>query len=311
MSENRLPARSEVQLREPPMWERYRLQVLVVCAALLAQAGLISLLIHEYRSRNRAELMSRKSMAELARMNRLAAAGELSASIAHEVSQPLTGISAKASAALHWLAAEKPDIEKVRDALNDIVNATHRAKDVISGIRLTLKKGDKEKRPVHINRLIQGVLPIVEADLNKEGVELRLDLDTNIEMLEGDPTQLQQVILNQITNAIEAMHSVQPRILAVSTHQTMPGIVSMSVEDTGPGVDREDADRIFDPLFTTKPTGMGLGLSICRSIVERHHGHISVSSGVNGGAVFQIELPSIRSTATSTSILTHSLVRPN
>jgi len=311
MSENRLPVRSDVQLHEPTMWERYRLQVLVVCAALLLQAGLISLLIHEHRSRNRAEMVSRKSTAELARMNRLAAAGELSASIAHEVSQPLTGISAKASASLHWLAAEKPDIEKVRAALNDIVDAAHRAKDVISGIRSTLKKGDKEKRPVHINRLIQGVLPIVQADLNKEGVELRLDLDSNIEMLEGDPTQLQQVILNQITNAIEAMHSVQPRVLAVSTHQTMPGIVSMLVADTGPGVDRENADRIFDPLFTTKSTGMGMGLSICRSIVERHRGHISVSKGVNGGAIFQIELPSIHSTEASTSILAHSLARSN
>jgi signal transduction histidine kinase len=311
ISESRLPPGSEDQFREPTIWERYRLQALAVCAALLMQAGLISLLVHEHRSRERAELVSRKSAAELARMNRLTAAGELSASIAHEVSQPLTGISARASAALHWLSAEKPDVTKIRGALNDIINATHRADDIISSIRLTLKKGEQEKRPVHINHLIEVVLPIVQADLNKEGVELRLDLDSNLELLEVDATQLQQVILNLITNAVEAMHSVPSRILTISTQQTAPGIVRMSIEDTGPGVDRENSDRIFDRLFTTKPSGMGMGLSICRSIIERHGGHISVSKGVNGGAIFQIELPSIRRAVTSTSILTRSLVRSN
>ena len=298
IGESCLPPGGEDQFREPTIWERYRLQALAVCAALLMQAGLISLLAHEHRSRERAELVLRKSAAELARMNRLAAAGELSASIAHEVSQPLTGISARASAALHWLSAEKPDFKKIRVALNEIINATHRADDIISSIRLTLKKGEQEKRPVHINHLIQVALPVVQIDLNKEGVELRLDLDTNIEFLEVDATQLQQVILNLITNAVEAMHSVKSRILTISTRQTASGIVQMSIEDTGPGVDRENTDRIFDRLFTTKPSGMGMGLSICRSIVERHDGHISVSKSVSGGAVFQIELPSIRATAT-------------
>jgi signal transduction histidine kinase len=230
-------------------------------------------------------------MAELAHMNRIATAGELSASIAHEVNQPLSGITLRANAALRWLAAETPDINKVRAALTQIVEAGHRAADVVTSIRAMFKKDTNQRTPTDINNLILTVLAIVQVDLRTKGVELRTELDGDLPFIKGDKVQLQQVLLNLVVNAADAMQSVQRRVLTVRSEKSKPDTVHVAINDTGPGVDPSNIDRIFKPLFTTKASGMGMGLSICRSIIESHGGRIWVSPGADGGSTFEFELP--------------------
>src|ERR1051325_6663134 len=205
ITEASLPPGSVVQFRQPTMWETYRWQILLLSAAILVQAAMIMVLLYEHRRRRVAEVTARTSMSELMQMNRIATAGELSASIAHEVNQPLTGISARASAAVRWLAKDPPDIEKVRNMLREIVNASDRAADVVGSVRAMFKKDSKERSAVDINKLTRTVLEIVRVELQKNGVELQTALSEDVPAVECDPVQLQQVILNLVMNAIEAM----------------------------------------------------------------------------------------------------------
>ena len=230
-------------------------------------------------------------MAELAYMNRRAAAGELSASIAHEVNQPLTGITTRGSAALRWLATDPPDINKARDALTQLVEAGHRASDIVMSIRAMFRKETNERSAIDINYLILTTLAIVRVDLQKKGVEVQTQLDDRLPFVVGDKVQLQQVILNLVMNAIEAMESIHYRALNVKSEQSKPDLVHISIEDTGTGIDPSNLKQVFSPLFTTKERGMGMGLSICRSIIENHDGRIWVSPGLDRGSIFQFELP--------------------
>jgi signal transduction histidine kinase len=290
--ESQLPEGSEVRFHESSAWDLYKLHIIVVSAALLLQASLISWLIYEHRRRRLAEVVSRNSMAELNYMNRRATAGELSASIAHEINQPLTGITAIAGATLRRLSAEQPDLDKVRDALAYIVKAGHAAADIVTSVRAMFKKDSVELRPVNINELIPSVLAIVRPDLERARVDVRLKIQkAEPAIVQGDPVQLRQVLLNLIMNAIEAMHSVQRRVLSVEANTSKPDLVLVSIGDTGPGIDAANVNRLFTPLFTTKPTGMGMGLSICRSIIENHGGRIWLSSAPDKGSIFQFELP--------------------
>ncbi|HWP17146.1 MAG TPA: ATP-binding protein, partial [Xanthobacteraceae bacterium] len=263
INEASLPSGSIVQFRQPTVWQTYRWQILLLSAAILVQAAMIMVLLYEHRRRRVAEVTARTSMSELMQMNRIATAGELSASIAHEVNQPLTGISARASAAVRWLAKEPPDIEKVRNMLREIVNASDRAADIVSGVRAMFKKDSKERSAVDINKLSRTVLDIVRVELQKNGVELQTALSEGLPTVECDPVQLQQVILNLVMNAIEAMQAVQPRVLRIESKFIAPHAVRVVVQDTGKGVDPLHLDRIFRPLVTTKERGMGMGLSIC------------------------------------------------
>jgi C4-dicarboxylate-specific signal transduction histidine kinase len=272
---------------------------MVIFAALLLQAALISWLIYEHRRRSRAEMLARSSMAELTHMDRLATAGELSASIAHEVNQPITGIVMKAGAALRWLSTDVPNTQKVRDLLGDIVSTGHRASEVVAGVRTMFQKDTNERVPVDINKLVLRVLEILRFECAKSGVEVQTDLADQLPEILGANVQLQQVVLNLVMNAIEAMHSVSPRLLRIQTLQSGPGTMRVSVEDSGVGIDPSNVERVFDRLFTTKSHGMGLGLAICRSIIENHDGRIWVSPGVNRGAIFQFELPTKPSNASS------------
>ena len=169
--------------------------------------------------------------------------------------------------------------------------ASHRASDIVTSVRAMFKKDTNEKLPVDINGLILTVLAIVRIDLQKNGVELQTQLDERVLIVEGDKVQLQQVVLNLVMNAIEAMQPVRPRVLKVKSEQSKPGLVHVSIEDTGTGIDPSNLDRIFSALFTTKERGMGMGLSICHSIIENHNGRIWVSPGVIRGSIFQFELP--------------------
>ena len=292
INEASLPSGSIVQFRQPTVWQTYRWQILLLSAAILVQAAMIMVLLYEHRRRRVAEVTARTSMSELMQMNRIATAGELSASIAHEVNQPLTGISARASAAVRWLAKEPPDIEKVRNMLREIVNASDRAADIVSGVRAMFKKDSKERSAVDINKLSRTVLDIVRVELQKNGVELQTALSEGLPTVECDPVQLQQVILNLVMNAIEAMQAVQPRVLRIESKFIAPHAVRVVVQDTGKGVDPLHLDRIFRPLVTTKERGMGMGLSICHSIIQSHGGRIWVEAAAPRGAIFQFELPS-------------------
>ena len=291
ISESRLPLGSEIYFREPSVWEQYRLQIIVILVIIVLQAALISWLVNEHRRRSLAEIRSRNAMTELANMNRLATAGQLSASIAHEINQPITGMVLNANAALRRMAAEKPDMEAIRDSLTDIVEAGHRAGEIVQSVRAMFDKDPRAKVPINLNNLINTVLVMLRVDLQTDGVSVETQLDEQLPTVKGDAVQLQQVILNLIVNAADAMRLVQPRVLKVQTKVAPSGRVHVSIEDTGTGISAPDRGRIFDPLFTTKAAGMGMGLSICRSIIENHGGRIWVSSGVNGGSIFQFELP--------------------
>src|SRR5262245_31648671 len=289
--ESRLPPGSEIRFREAGAWERYPLQIVAICVAFLLLAALIAWLIYEIGRRYRAEIQSRSAMAELTYMDRRASAEQRSATLAHEVNQPLAGIAARASAALRWLRMEKPDLEKVQTALESIVAASHRASDIIASVRAMFKKEPSERVPTDINQIILTVLSIVRVELQQHNVNLQTQLNEHLPTVLGDKVQLQQVVLNLVMNAVEAMQSVQTRELKVQTEQTNPGMVRVSIEDTGTGIDPSNLDRVFKPLFTTKANGMGMGLAICRSIIENHDGRIWVSPRTNGGSIFQFELP--------------------
>ena len=291
ISENGLPPGSDVRFRQPSGWQQYRSHILATAALFLFQFSLIILLLGEHRRRHSAEIATRNTMSQLAQVNRLATAGELSASIAHEVNQPLTGIVTKANAALRWLAADKPDLEKASAALTQIVSAGHRASNIVTSVRSMLRKDTQEESPVDINKLIWAVLGLVWIDLQKQEIDLDTKLNEQLPLVQGNEIQLQQVLLNLITNAIESMHSVEQRVLRVKSESGGPDVVHVSIEDTGTGIDHSNLDNIFKPMFTTKATGMGMGLAICRSIVEGHGGRIWISHGHEKGSTFHFSLP--------------------
>ena len=289
ISENSLPPGSKILFRSPTAWEQYRGYILAFIAAILIQTALILWLVYEHWRRQRAEILARNTMSELTHVNRVATVGELSASIAHEVRQPLAAMSANAEAALRWL--KKGKLEEVRAGLKDIVSEGFRANDIITNLRAMFKHDVQEKTHVDINKLVSSVLALVVIDLQKHEIELQTQLDEQIPQVLSNQVQLQQVILNLVMNAIEAMSSSQIRVLRIKTALIQPNKVHVSVEDTGTGIEPSDVDRLFKPLFTTKARGMGMGLSICQSIIENHGGRIWVSPGANGGSIFQFELP--------------------
>jgi signal transduction histidine kinase len=232
-----------------------------------------------------------RTMTELTHMNRVATAGFLSASFAHEINQPITGIITSASAARRWLALSEPNIEEAQEALNEIETAGSRVGEIITSLRGMFKKEPQARRPIEINKLIVTVLSFVRHELQMHRVELRTELDEALPAFIGDRVQLQQVILNLVINAIEAMHSAVPRILSIRSDISKSHFIHVAVSDTGIGLDPSAQERIFSPMFTTKERGMGIGLSICRSIIESHNGRIWVTRGSDKGSIFQFELP--------------------
>ena len=291
ISEKNLPPGAKILFRDPTVWEQYRAHILAVTAAILTQAALIFWLLYEHWRRQRAEILARNTMSELSHVNRMATEGQLSASIAHEVNQPLAGIVANAQAALRWL--EKANVEEVREGLKRIVSDGHRASDIITNLRAMFKSDVQEKALVDINKLVLSVLALVRIDLQKHEIKLQTQLDDRSPQVLGNQVQLQQVISNLVMNAIESMGSLQTRALRIKTELSQSNTVHVSIEDTGTGIKPSDVAQLFKPMFTTKARGMGMGLSICQSIIERHDGRIWVSPGATGGSIFQFELPTI------------------
>jgi PAS domain S-box-containing protein len=243
--------------------------------------------------RKRAEAASRDALSDLARVARLTTMGEMTASIAHEINQPLGAIVTSGSAGLRWLGNATPDLEEARASFRRIVNEGNRASQVISGIRSMLKKGSDAKELLDINELVREVLMFVRGEIENQKIVVRTELDENLSKVLADRIQLQQVVLNLVMNGIDAMANMddRARILKLRSGQNGPSGVTVSVEDTGTGIDKGIADRIFEAFFSTKAQGIGMGLSICRSIAVAHGGQLSVSPGHPHGSVFQLELP--------------------
>jgi PAS domain S-box-containing protein len=240
-----------------------------------------------------AEEALHQAQAELAHVTRVTTLGELAASIAHEVNQPLAAIVADANASLNWLAAVRPDLDMVRDALAAIVNDGHRAAEVIQRVRQLAKKADQQKAQSDINDVIRDVVPLVRTEVLSHQVSLRVDLASTLPSVLADRVQLQQVLINLVMNGIEAMASVddRPRELVVRSLAHERDQVLVTVQDVGVGIDSTSVDRLFTAFFTTKPGGMGMGLSISRSIIDAHGGRLWATPNEGPGATFQFALP--------------------
>jgi signal transduction histidine kinase len=253
-------------------------------------------LFYERRRRRDAEAVSREAIGKLAHMNRVVTAGELSASIAHEINQPLAAMVANANAGLRFLGRATPDLDEARDTLKRIVRDGHRAGQVIGSVRAMFKKDGGETSKIDLNEVIQDVLRPVRGELEAKGIVVQTGLTRPLPLVLGHGGQLQQVILNLVRNAAEAMDGVsgRPRMLRVESAIYDSDNVLVAVEDSGTGIDPNDLDRIFDSFFTTKSQGMGMGLSICRSIIESHGGRLSASTVVHRGSVFSMKLPACK-----------------
>jgi C4-dicarboxylate-specific signal transduction histidine kinase len=248
--------------------------------------------------RKRAEEALRHMQMELAHANRVATMGQLSASIAHEVKQPITAAVTYALAARRFLSAEPPNFREMDDALSLVVKEGNRAGEVVGRIRALIKKAPARKDAVAINDAILEVIALTRTEAANNGVSVRTQLAEGLPRVQGDRVQLQQVLLNLIINAIEAMRDVgeEERELLISTRNEPDG-VSVEVRDSGPGFAPETLDHVFEAFYTTKPGGLGMGLSICRSIIEAHGGRLWASANLPRGASFQFALPAIASTA--------------
>jgi C4-dicarboxylate-specific signal transduction histidine kinase len=214
-------------------------------------------------------------------------------SIAHEVNQPIAAAVINAQAALRWLGSRPPNLPEVRQALGRIVEHGNRAADVIGRIRALIKKAPPRKDRLEINQTIDEVIELTHGEATKNGVLVETELAAGLPLIHGDRVQLQQVILNLVINAVEAMSRVSAgeRELLITTRQAEAGGVLVAVQDSGPGPAPAALERLFEPFYTTKPNGLGLGLSICRSIIEGHGGRLWASANAPRGTVFQFTLP--------------------
>jgi signal transduction histidine kinase len=293
IGENMLPPGSEIRFRERTLWDMYRWQIILVATTLLLQATLITVLLFEHRRRRNAEALARKRMSELAHVNRIATAGELSASLTHEIKQPLAAMVTNANAGLRWLGRMTPNFDEARSAFQRIVSDGHRAGQVLGSVRAMFEKDSGKRAQVDLNGLIREVLALLEGELRSHRVTVQADLLDGLPEVSGNRVQLQQVIVNLVMNAVEAMQAVanRPRLLRLKSEIDKANHVLVRIEDSGSGIDLENIDRIFNAFFTTKPHGIGMGLSICRSIIEAHDGRLWVSPGVDHGSVFQFTLP--------------------
>lgn len=218
--------------------------------------------------------------------------GQLAASIIHEVNQPLTGVITNSDVGLRWLARQPPDVDEACEALGGIVKDGKRASDVIGQLRALIRKEQRPRKGDVIDKVILEVIALTRGELVKNGVSVQTQLAEGLPLIQGDRVQLQQVILNLILNAVQAMSDVTERTreLLISTQQEASGPVLVTVQDSGPGFSPESFDRLFDPFYTTKAEGMGMGLSICRSIVNAHGGRIWASRTAGPGATIQFTL---------------------
>jgi signal transduction histidine kinase len=262
--------------------------ILVVALGAFVLAALFS-----ERRESEARLARSNILLERERDNKLMNVEAITASIAHEVKQPLAAIVANGSAALRFLENAPPAHDQIRAALNSIISDSHRTGDLFDGIRALFRKVDQGRQPIDVNEIILAVLQSLRGQFKDHGVVTRSDLTSELPLVDGNRNQLQQVIFNLLHNALEAMEATKDpsRVLRVKTELRGHDAIVVAVEDSGPGIDPNQLDGIFGAFFTTKPHGMGLGLAICRMIIERHGGQLTASSDGKRGASFQFVLP--------------------
>jgi PAS domain S-box-containing protein len=249
--------------------------------------------VMDVTERKRAEEALRKAQDELAHVTRVTTLGELAASIAHEVNQPLAAVVANANASLRWLAAVPSDIQEARDGLQRIVRDANRASEVVSRIRAFLKRGESRRDRLDVEDVIREVIGLVQGEVRTQGVSVLLESAAHLPAVTADRVQLQQVILNLVMNAIEAMTPItdRPRLLEVKADTYRQDAILVAVRDSGVGFDPQRRERIFDAFYSTKPHGMGMGLAISRSIVEAHGGRLWATPNDGYGETFQLTLP--------------------
>jgi signal transduction histidine kinase len=292
IAESNLPPGSTIRFREPTLWERYWWQIALVTAVILLQGGLIAGLLREHRRRQFAEVQSRQRMAELAHVNRFSTAGELTASIAHEINQPLGAILTNTETAQAILKSPNPDINELNEILGDILKDDQRATEVIRRMRSLLKKAPFELKQFDLNEVVQETIRFFSALTVGRKFEMVDVITADALPILGDRIQLQQVILNLVMNGIEAMKDApnEKRVISIRTSR-VDKFAELSVSDRGPGIPEDKLKEIFEPFYTSKAEGMGMGLSIARTIVEAHNGLISARNRDHGGASFRIRLP--------------------
>ena len=302
IAESSLPPGSTVYFREPTAWERYSWQIAFIIAVILVQGGLILALLSEHRRRQFAEVQSRQRMAELARVMRFSTAGELTASIAHEINQPLGAILTNAETAQAILKSSRaPDIAELKDIVDDILQDDQRASEVIRRMRSLLKKAPFELKNFDLNDLVRETLGVVSSLAVGRKVELNSLITQNALPILGDRIQLQQVILNLVVNGIDAMKDTpaENRIISIRTSR-VEKFAELSVSDRGPGIPEDKLKEVFEPFFTSKAEGMGMGLSIARTIIEatmgRYGQKIGITAARRSGSGFLVLTPKPRNT---------------
>ena len=292
ISESRLPPGSEIYFREPTAWEKYRWQILAALALILFQGAMISGLLFEHRRRLHFQVEAARRSAELAHFNRYSTAGELTASIAHEINQPLGAILTNAETLQLMLKSPAPDLNEIGEIVDDIRRDDQRASAVIQGLRSMLKKAPSEIKDVDLNEIVRNTTLILSSFATARKFDLKSVIFSEPLPIKGDQVQVQQVLVNLIVNAADAMSDV-PRAERTVTISTVrdDNLAEVSVSDAGPGIGRDKLKKVFEPFFSTKSQGMGLGLSIARRIVETHNGLIWAENKIGGGAVFRFRLP--------------------
>ncbi len=292
IDERTLPAGTVVHFREPSLWQAYRNTVLGALVVMTLQALLIGGLLFERRRRHQAELSVTSARTELAHASRLAVAGQLAAAVAHEINQPLGAILSNADAASMVLDSGTVNTDLLRQILVDIRRDDVRASEVIRRLRRLLQKHEVERAPFVLNDAVREVELVLRAEARRRHVSLSVLPSEFAGTLLGDRTHIQQVLINLVLNAMEAVSDLpEPRRIVTVGVQARGNSVSVAVSDRGPGIAPEHLRKVFDSFFTTKPTGMGLGLSIARTIVAAHGGTIRAENGAGGGAVFVMDLP--------------------
>jgi C4-dicarboxylate-specific signal transduction histidine kinase len=280
--------RTSPPAHEPAAFLRFT----VFMVATWLATGLIEMKRRAEESRTRAEEALRQAHADLAHVNRVTAMGELTASLAHEVNQPIAAAVTDANTCLRWLSRDQPDVEEARQAASRVVKDAVRASEIISRVRALFKKGTSQRELVDVNEVIREMIVLLRSQATRYSISMRTELSEDLPQITGDRVQLQQVLMNLMINGIEAMKDVDGRReLAVKSQRAEDEQLMVSVNDTGVGLPSHHADQIFNAFFTTKPHGTGMGLRISRSIAESHGGRLWATENSPRGASFHLTLP--------------------
>ena len=281
--------RTSAPVREPAAL--FRFTVFIVATVLVT--GLLELKRRAEESRNRAEAALRQANSDLARASRVTTMGELTASLAHEVNQPIAAATTDANTCLRWLMRDPPDLPEAREAASRTIKDVSRAAEIISRVRQLFRKGTSQRELVCMNDVIEQMVALLRSEATRYSVSVRTELAADVSDVMGDRVQLQQVLMNLMVNGMEAMRDGNGTgELVIRSQQAEDGQLMILVSDTGVGLPPQHADQIFDAFFTTKPQGTGMGLRISRSIVESHGGRLWAAANAHRGATFQLTLPS-------------------